>query len=330
MPSLRILRLCCLLVLLGPASLPAVAGVLVADILAAVATDRYVADVEALVGLGSRYYSAPGNAQATDHVRAAFADAGLSTQDHRFDYGGYALYNIEATLPGVLRPDDIFIIGAHFDSIANRTPGNPSATNAPGANDNASGTAGVLEIARVLARYEFESTIRFIGFNAEERGMIGSAAYAQDALAVGERILGMITLDMIGNSYAGNDLAVIGDDWIVDLLVANTRAFTNVPVRGWHEPPLWSDHEAFSALNYPGSASAMAIGDQLWELDPHYHTIGDTADRLDYDFAVGVTRGAAATMIALAGLYEPVPAPGGWLLLLPGLLILWYRTRRHA
>lgn len=311
---------------------PAAAGPLTAtEIVGQLSGDRYVADLDALVGFGTRYYTTAGNALATDYIRDAFTAMGLMPVDHRFTHNGYALRNIEATLTGVSRPDEVYLLGAHFDSIASRSPGGPSTTTAPGANDNASGTAGLLEIARVLSRYRFDATIRFVGFNAEEQGMIGSFAYAADAKTAGTNIRGMVNLDMIGFSFAGDDLVAIGNDWLVDLLVANTRAF--VPVTATYDNnPRWSDHEPFSTRNYLGSASVMAIGDQIneiWGSNPYYHRVTDTIspDRFDPAFALGASRGAAATMIALAGLRQPVPAPAVWLLLAPGLVWIGWRGR---
>ena len=307
----------------GPISVP--------DILAELSLSDYQGYVEDLVAFDTRWYATEGNTQATDYVRDTLSGFGLDTREHLFDYNGFRLANVEATLPGLVRPDDIFILGAHFDSIASRSPGNPSATDAPGADDNASGTAGMLEIASVLSRYRFEATIRFVGFNAEEQGMLGSAAYAADAQAAGERILGMVNLDMIARTdgTVGEDIEVIGNAGLVDLLLANIDAFTTLPVSGHVEKPMWSDHQWFAADEYPGSESVMLIEDEDWEVwstNPDYHKVTDTADKLDYAFALAVSRGATAAMIDLAGLTAVpalVPTPTTWMLLLPGVLMLW-------
>jgi hypothetical protein len=302
----------------------------VAEILAELSASDYQGYVEDLVGFDTRWYATDGNAQATEYLRDTLSGFGLDTREHLFDYGGMTLANVEATLPGLVRPDDIFILGAHFDSIASRTPGNPSASDAPGADDNASGTAGMLEIASVLSRYQFEATIRFVGFNAEEQGMRGSAAYAADARAMGERILGMVNLDMIARTDGTDeDIEVIGNAGLVDLLLANIAAFTRLPASGHIEKPQWSDHQWFAADEYPGSESVMLIEDEAWEIwstNPDYHKITDTTDKLDYAFALAVSRGAAAAMIDLAGL-SAVPLPAVWLLLLPGVLLLGWRRQ---
>ncbi|WP_295886598.1 M20/M25/M40 family metallo-hydrolase [uncultured Thiohalocapsa sp.] len=305
---------------------PSQGAPMVASILDGLSHDRFQEHVEALEGLGTRYYAAPENAVATDYLFDAFAGFGLQVAEHAFRYNGHDLANVEATLPGLTRPDDIFIIGAHFDSIASRSAGNPSMTDAPGADDNASGTAGLLEVARVLSPYAFDATIRFIGFNAEEQGMRGSYAYAADAKAAGERIRGMISLDMIGypDIDPANDLDLLGDRWIVDAFLANVDAFTGLTGTAHYTDPRYSDHEPFAASRYPGSASMLAIDAEpgrIWSSNPYYHTVNDTSDLLDYDFALEVTRAAAATMLSLAVL-DPssVPVPGTWLLVGLGLL----------
>jgi len=321
---------CLLAAALLLAGTPVQASPVVGDILRELSQADYQGYVEDLEAFGTRYSGTQGNADATAYVGEVLRGFGLATREHSFVYGGNTLSNVEATLPGLVRPDDILIIGAHFDSIASSSPGNPSATTAPGADDNASGTAGVLEIASVLSRYQFAATIRFIGFNAEEQGMIGSQVYAAQAEAAGEHILAMINLDMIGyvNDGAAEDLDILGNDWLVDLMLANVRAFTTLPVTGHVETPRWSDHQYFAAEEYPGSASVMAI-EFDWDEDPgnpYYHQTSDTAATLNYPFALEVSRGAAATVIDLAGLMG-VPVPPVWVLLVPGLVLMrrWSR-----
>jgi Zn-dependent M28 family amino/carboxypeptidase len=97
--------------------------------------------------------------------------------------------NVIGELTGTTTPENIYIIGAHYDHIEG---------DMPGGDDNASGTAGVLEAARVLSQYQFESTIRFINFNAEEDHLLGSADYVKNhVIPNGEKIVGMINLDAI-------------------------------------------------------------------------------------------------------------------------------------
>ena len=98
-------------------------------------------------------------------------------------------FNVVGELTGMTTPENIYIIGGHYDTTG---------SNHPGGDDNASGTAGVLEAARVLSQYQFESTIRFIGFNAEEDGLLGSMDYVNNhVIPGGENIVGTVNMDMI-------------------------------------------------------------------------------------------------------------------------------------
>ena len=131
---------------------------------------------------------------ARTNIVDAFTSYGLSTSLEGFAYSSQTYYNVVGVLPGTTRPNDIYIIGAHFDSVSN-----------PGADDNASGTAGVLEAARVLTQYNFEATLVFIAFDREEQGLVGSNAYATSHS--GDNILGMISLDMIAYNLNGQNQA---------------------------------------------------------------------------------------------------------------------------
>ncbi len=301
---------------------------LVEEIIDQLSQDDYQDYLEDLEGFGTRYYTTAENTAAGEYLYDAFDGFGLSVREHSFSYLGHDLVNIEATLPGLVRPNEVFILGAHFDSIASRTAGNPSETTAPGADDNASGSAGILEIASVLSLYQFESTIRFVGFNAEEDGLIGSGFYAADALAAGDDILGMINLDMIAYTAGdlNEDVDVLGDSWLRDLFVANVDAFTSLSARTWdHNDD--SDHYHFKSDLYPGSASIVASEEPGWAIsggsNPYYHRITDTSDHLDYDFAMEITRASTATLAEIAGLIPvQLASPAAWGLLLLGLALL--------
>ncbi|MFQ6082890.1 MAG: M20/M25/M40 family metallo-hydrolase [Candidatus Aminicenantia bacterium] len=120
------------------------------------------------------------------------------------------LRNIVAILPGKYsgKNERIFIVNAHYDSIARSEDGHfhfeDVNTPAPGVNDDGSGVAAILEMARVLSQYQFEATIYFVAFAGEEQGLVGSSLFAQKMKKEGKNIQGVITLDMIGNIEGGN------------------------------------------------------------------------------------------------------------------------------
>lgn len=127
---------------------------------------------------------------------------------HAFDWGGRSFHNVYGDLPG--KTGELVVIGAHLDSTAARDGGclAPTDTNclAPGIDDDASGVAAVLAIASVLELLrdqigQPERTVRFALFNAEEQGMVGSAAYASALAGTGKQVVGMYQLDMIGTPW---------------------------------------------------------------------------------------------------------------------------------
>ncbi len=122
---------------------------------------------------------------AQARIRELFESFGLETTLHPFDYQGTPSYNVVGVHRGVSCPNEIYVLGAHYDTVEG----------APGAWDNGSGVAAVLESARILSQYAFEGTIVFIAFDREELGLYGSTAYVNDH--VHDRIHGMINVDSI-------------------------------------------------------------------------------------------------------------------------------------
>ncbi len=272
----------------------------------------YVSYVEDLEAFGTRYYNTSGNASAEEYIYNAFTSFGLDASYDPFTYNGYTLNNVVATLPGTRFTDDsYFIIGAHLDSIS----GDPQ-NQAPGADDNASGIAAILEIASVLSQYELNTTIKFVAFNAEEVGLIGSDAYADGAMFNGDEILAMLNFDMIaytgGNPDMGpnphEDLDLYGDEWLVNTMIDMTNLYTPLTTDAHYLNQYGSDHYHFHSSQYPGSFSMLAIEDEVQEIwggsNPYYHSIEDTSEHLDFSFAVNITKAGIAT---IAGLTQAGP-----------------------
>ena len=123
-----------------------------------------------------------------DSLSNLFNDSGLYTEEHTFPYGTYTGRNILGSLQGTSNAEKVVVVDAHYDTVAN----------APGADDNGSGTVGVMEIARLLSRYPSKKTLRFIGFDLEESGLLGSIAYVTNGIPNGEQIDGVFNFEMIG------------------------------------------------------------------------------------------------------------------------------------
>ena len=120
---------------------------------------------------------------AQQRIRELFESFGLETSLHPFELGETTYYNVVGVHRGISCPNEIYVLGAHYDSVED----------CPGALDNGSGVAGVLESARVLSQHAFEGTIVFIAFDREEQGCFGSRAYVKDHIE--DHIHGMICLD---------------------------------------------------------------------------------------------------------------------------------------
>src|SRR5688572_13469335 len=110
--------------------------------------------------------------------------------------------NVLATLPGTSDPNRVYLVSGHYDSRASGT--NDAVARAPGANDDASGTALVLELARVMSKYEFDATIVFAAVAGEEQGLLGAAALADRAKGERWNLEAMFTNDIVGNTRGGN------------------------------------------------------------------------------------------------------------------------------
>lgn len=140
---------------------------------------------------GTRHY-VTGQQQlndSRDSLRNLFDALGLRRYSQQFNFAGTVGENIIGDLPGIGNAEQVVIIDAHYDTV----------NNAPGADDNGSGVAGVMEAARILSRYPFQKTMRFIGFDFEESGLAGSIRYVnQGGIQSGEEILGVFNYEMIG------------------------------------------------------------------------------------------------------------------------------------
>lgn len=154
-------------------------------------TVQILANIQHLQDYDTRIYNTPQAVEAQNWIAEKFESYGLSVEIQDFPTTSYeSSDNVIATLTGKLYPDEYVVIGGHYDSYS-------FWGSAPGADDNASGTAGVLEAARVLSQYEFDRTIIFCAFGAEEIGLVGSDAYVRMCKLKGMNILGYYNLDMI-------------------------------------------------------------------------------------------------------------------------------------
>jgi Zn-dependent M28 family amino/carboxypeptidase len=154
-----------------------------------VEVDTVMAYIQHMEDYGTRKYNSSEAVEAQNWIKARFESYGLTTET---TYAGVAgSENVIAYQPGFVYSDKYVVVGGHYDSTS-------SDPDAPGADDNASGTAGVMEIARILSQYEFNYTIIYCAWSAEEIGLYGSGEWASEAASQGMEIIGYLNLDMIG------------------------------------------------------------------------------------------------------------------------------------
>ena len=217
--------------------------------------------------------------------------------------------NIVFRLPGVREPDRRILLCAHYDSQSS-TP----LVCGPGADDNASGTAAVLESARALAGERPEKTIEFVFFDGEEMGLLGSRHFAAhlDDGAVYEAV---VNIDMIGWDEGGDrSVEVAGragfaPDSLLFVLFDETAEAIGSPLSPHlfvNEMPI-SDHVSFYDLGIP---SVLVIEGKKNDLTPHYHSCTDVAAYVDFEYAALCTRAALGAVVLLAGVEAAVDSIG--------------------
>jgi hypothetical protein len=220
----------------------------VAEIVSAVSAERIAATMRKLESFGTRNLFSPlyddirGVGAAARWIRSEMSSYSprleVRFDEHAIKKSGRVfrdvkLINVVAVLPGTRQKDRQVLVTGHYDSlhIVRKKPareGAPEtmdqeatvAANAPGVSDDASGVAAVMELARVLSKYEFEKTLVFVAFSGEEYGLVGSTAYARNAADAKTVIDAVLNNDIIGNDVAGNGKAA----------TASVRIFADEPM----------------------------------------------------------------------------------------------------
>jgi hypothetical protein len=266
------------------------------------------ATVTDLVAFGTRYSGTPGCSDAARYLADALASYGLAPRLEGFTWGAQVLENVSARHVGRVRPDDVWLVVAHYDS----TSESPMAS-APGADDNASGVACVLEAAHVLSQHRFEATVEFLLTAGEEQGLLGSDFDAQDAVARGELIRGVVNHDMVGYwpTGWGRDLDVDGtplSGFLVDAYVQAAADYVpGMPVDGRRDWGVCDDDQLSYDLREFPALIVMDCYEAHLNLDgettPHYHRTSDLPGTLDFP---RLTRVCTATTTTLATLAVPV------------------------
>ncbi len=273
----------------------------IAGLVAQVSAESLSANVFELEAFGTRNAAKAGGQLAAEWLAARFRGFGIEQVEIR-PWTSMFAGNVVATLPGRVNPQDVYIFGGHYDSV---TPGSDYE---PGADDNASGTSTLLEVARLLATRPLASTVRIVAFGAEEWGLIGSEAFAAEADRYGENIVGMVNFDMLGYLAPGDrrDLDIITNTQSEWLMQATFDAAANyVPgLRVLRGKLLFgrSDHESFWEHGY----QAIFFFEDSTSPSPFIHSIDDVmgVSYTDTLLHAQSTRVALALAATLAGAHS--------------------------
>jgi len=211
-----------------------------------------------------------------EQMRSIGSNIEVTTQ--QFTVSGSTAYNIIGKITGTTRPNDWFVVGGHFDSTS-QSP----ATSAPGAEDNGSGSAGVLEMLRIFSANPPPATVFFILYSGEEQGLYGSTAHVNRLISNGDRskLKFALIMDMIGYTSSQNSLNVLVEsyrDYEAELQLFVDCAYDYVPQLGVYVSysPFGSDHMPYLQN---GFASALTIEND-WSIYPGYHRTTDTPSYL--------------------------------------------------
>lgn len=258
--------------------------------------------LEDLVDFGPRRTGTQACWDAGDWIYDQFKSMGLQVRYQNWSSGGNAGHNIEGTLLGINESsDEIYIICAHYDSV----------TGSPGADDDGSGVAAVLVAAYLMSQYAVDHTVRFVAFDGEEQGLLGSYQYAQQAASNGDNIVGALNGDMIGyatSTYDGDtikiyenpashwlltyseNIATVYDEYI-DLNIINSGSSGG------------SDHYSFWQNGYD------SIFYHEYHFNDFYHSPSDTIANMNISYAVKCSRLEVAALAELAGAVVPSEPP---------------------
>jgi hypothetical protein len=255
--------------------------------------------------------------KAAQYIEQSFANCGYTVEKHGYQVRGRECWSLVAERKGKTLPKEIIVVGAHYDSVVG----------SPGANDNVSGVAGVLALARSFSRRPTARTLRFVAFTNEEppyfqTDLMGSRVYARHCKKAGDEIVGMLCLETIGYYSDEEDsqkyplpfslfypstcnfigfVANTDSAPLVKNVVESFRRHAKFPSEGCALPQYitgvgWSDHWSFWQEGY----QALMVTDTAPFRYPYYHKKEDTPDKLDYERMGRVVAGVDRVLTELA------------------------------
>ena len=277
---------------------------------------RWFADVSQLASWDRSSFGTTGLFAARDWIGAQFDELGLTVSKPDFNMwgpsGSITRQNVIGQWTGTTRPNEWVIVGAHYDS---RNANENAVTNTPGAEDNASGCAGVIELARALLPFKPERTVLFMCYAGEEQNLDGSKAHVAALQTSGDlgKVQAVVTMDMIGYS-ANEQLSADFESyatWLPYLQRFGAAAATYVPELAvvFNTEPFGSDHMPYLRA---GKQTLLAI-ESDWDIYPHYHKSSDTpANMGPHAQAMGgaILKTNVAVLAELSGASDRIFADG--------------------
>jgi len=252
-----------------------------------------------LSAIWSRNSYTQGCRQAEQYVFDYMIQQGYGTSFFNFQFGGVNMRNVIGEKLGEVYPESIIIVCAHLDCVS-ETPDAP----APGAEDNGTGCAVVLETAKAFSQFPCAMTVRFITFSGEEQGLIGSDYYSAYIQSQGEIVAAVLNVDMVGYSgpYA-QDMYIFSDHNSYSLGALGAMIisdYTNLDTNTVYSffPQYGSDHYSFAIRGYPAIFFIDAWQDYDWY--PFYHTSADTVGNLNLAQQASIGQAVAAMTATLA------------------------------
>ena len=262
--------------------------------------------------LGTRYAYTDGYKNAANRLKGGFESYGLisfidSFYVYSFDADGkdsVIQYNVVAFLPGFDYPEEVILMGAHLDCVVSFL--GDANKNAPGADDNASGVAAMLELARVFKKnkYKPKRTICFVGFAAEEVGLLGSRDFAANSRL---DIRLMVNNDMIAHDseepWIVNICAYKNANWVEDYAKEMTKKYTRLQMTFSRLFGRYTDSYSFAREDYP---SVFFIEE---DFSPYYHSEEDSVKYLNMDYCKEVVKISCAMIVHAAGISKDTKEP---------------------